>query len=237
MFCFKILQMFLLPSVFLFVFALAGIFLFFKTKRKKIGKILLISGLIFFYIFSITPVADLILSPLENKYSQIEESELDKTDIIVLLLGGEESDILRVSEISRIYFLKDKQAEIIISGRDPIDENAEQGEKVKDFLIQRGVLEKDIVLENQSRNTFESAKNIKKMFDQDEFFLITSAYHIPRTMEIFKKMGTNPLPAPSDFKIQDNYDIFDFFPSARNLLKCDLVFHEYFGIIFYRLAY
>lgn len=229
--------MFLLPSVFIFVFAGAGIFLFFKTKRKTAGKVFLITSFIFYYVFSITPVADLILSPLENKYQQVEESELGKTDVIVFLLGGQESDILRTSEILRIYFLKEKQAEIIISGRDPVAPNAKQGEKVRDFLIERGVAENDIVLENQSRNTFESAKNIKKELAQDAFFLTTSAYHMPRAMEIFEKIGTSALPAPSDFKAQDNYDVFDFFPDARNLKKCDLAFHEYFGIIFYRLVY
>jgi len=40
---------------------------------------------------------------LENQYQTIGENELDKTDTIVLLLGGRESDVLRASEVLRIF--------------------------------------------------------------------------------------------------------------------------------------
>lgn len=54
-------------------------------------------------------------------------------------------------------------------------------------------------------------------------------------MEIFQKMGTKPIAAPTDFRKEENYDILDFFPSARNLEKFDLALREYFGILFYRI--
>jgi len=64
---------------------------------------------------------------------------------------------------------------------------------------------------------------------------VTSAYHMPRAMEVFQKMKMNPIAAPTDFKMEKNYDILDFFPDAQNLRKSDLVFHEYFAILFYKL--
>ena len=242
MFLFKILQAFLLPSVFVFLFILIGMVLVLKSRKKKIGMLLVISGIIFYYLFSITPISDLILRPLENKYAQIEKEKLEMSDKVVLLLGDFESDILRASEIFRIYnqkLLMNNQplTAIIISGTDPLNPEGDEAEKVKEYLIERGVPEEIIVLENKSRTTRESGQNLKAIIGKEPFFLVTSAYHMPRSMEVFQKMETNPIPAPTDFKRKEKYDLLDFFPSAQNLRNSDLAFHEYFGILFYRLKY
>jgi len=230
----KILEMFLLPSVFVLVLILIGIILIFRKKRGKLGKILIILGILLYYLFSITQVADLIISPLEKQYQPVQKEELNKADKIVLLLGGKESDVLRASEVLRLYNL---QSAIIISGRDPLSPKIEEAKEVKDFLVERGIPSENIILEDKSRNTFESAKNIKEILDDEPFFLVTSAYHLPRAIETFQKARTNPIPAPADFKIEKNYDILDFFPDAQNLRNSDIALHEYFGILWYRLKY
>jgi len=237
------LQEFLLPSVFVFVLILIGIILVFRKKREKLGKILIIFGILFYYLFSITPVADLILLPLESRYQPIETSELNKADIVVLLLGGRESNVLRNSEILRIFNFQFSSAsrrtnfQIIISGTDPLRPEREEARAVKEFLVERGIPGEKIILEDKSRNTFESAKNVKEMLNKEPFFLVTSAYHMKRSMEVFQKIGANPISAPSDFKIEKDYNILDFFPDAQNIRNSDLAFHEYFGILWYRLNY
>ena len=205
-----------------------------KKKKHKIGRILLFSGIVFYYLFSITLTVDLILLPLEGQYQQISEKELDRADKIVLLLGGGETNILRASEVLRLYFLRQGNIQIIISGRDPIAPEKEEAEQVKEYLTKRGVLLENIILENKSRNTFEHAENIKKLVDREPFFLVTSAFHLPRAMETFKQRGTLPIPAPTDFRIEERYDIFDFFPCPRNLRNSNLGIREYFAILFYR---
>jgi len=230
----KILEMFLLPSVFVLVLILIGIILIFRKKRGKLGKILIILGILLYYLFSITPVADSIISPLEKQYQPVQKEELNKADKIVLLLGGKESDVLRASEVLRLYNL---QSAIIISGRDPLSPKIEEAKEVKDFLVERGIPSENIILEDKSRTTKESAENLKNLVVEEPFFLVTSAYHMPRSMESFQKMGANPIAAPADFKIKESYDILDFFPDAQNLRNSDIALHEYFGILWYRLKY
>ncbi|HOA47769.1 MAG TPA: YdcF family protein, partial [Candidatus Pacearchaeota archaeon] len=185
MIIFKILQWFLVPSGFIFVFLVVGLILIFRKKRKlkKIGKIFLAVGVTLFYLFSITPIADLILTPLENMYQPIGIEDLDKANTIVLLLGGKESDVLRASEVLRIYNLKQMiynlQPTVIISGDDPLGTQKEEANNLKMYLIERGIPSENIILEDQSRNTKESAENIKKMIGKEPFFLVTSAYHMP----------------------------------------------------------
>jgi uncharacterized SAM-binding protein YcdF (DUF218 family) len=237
MILFKIFQEFLLPSVFVLVLLLAGAILIFRLRKRKFGEILIILGIVLYYLFSITPVADLILAPLESRYKQIEAGELAKSDKIVLLLGGKESNVLRASEVLRISNPESQKAKIIISGTDPLNPGKKEAEEVKKNLIERGMPSENIILEEKSRNTFESAKNTKEILNEEPFFLVTSAYHLPRAMETFQKARTNPIPAPADFKVKKDYDILDFFPNAENLINSDLAFHEYFGILFYRLKY
>jgi len=257
----KICEQFLSPSVFILIFVLIGLILLRKKEKparggsnakgrhgasggKKIGKFFIIIGIVLYYLFSITPVSDLIISPLENKYQQLNENNLNQCDYIVLLLGGKESDVLRASEALRIYHtygqasnLKSEKPIIYIAGRNFLSKQ-NQALKLKNYLIERGIDEQNILLEDKSRTTFESAQNIAKILKQEPFFLITSAYHLPRSMWIFEKNNTNPIPAPTDyFKIENEYNFFDFFPKANSLKNVDSAFHEYFGIVYYRLIY
>ena len=237
---FKILQWFLVPSGFIFILLTIGLILIFRKKRKvkKAGKILLTLGIFFFYFLSITPVVDLVLAPLETKYSAVDKEDLNKANTIVLLLGGKESDVLRASEVLRIFNLQfttyNLKPKIIISGDDPLGTEKEEAKNLKTYLIERGISDENIIVEKKSRNTKESAENVKELVGEKPFFLVTSAYHLPRSMEVFEKFGLNPIAALTDFKRQDVYSILDFFPDAQNLRNADLAFHEYFGIIFYR---
>lgn len=228
----KIIQQLVYPSVFLFLTFLIGFLLI--LKRKKLGKYLIIFSLLFYYIFSITPVSDWIIKPLEEKYPPLTASELKSVQNIVILLGGQESDILRAAEVIKIYEAKTNKPDIYISGQDFLSlEN--KALKLKNHLVQSGIPEENIFLEDKSRTTEESAKNIKKILAEQSFFLVTSAYHMPRSMWVFKQNNTQPIAAPTDFKIQAEYSILDFFPRADNLKKVDLSFHEYVGFWYYKL--
>ena len=188
----------------------------------------------------------MIISPIENQYKRIEGSTLNDINKAVLLLGGPESDILRAQEAIRISVLK-PEMQIIITGQNFLNEEKTQALKLKNHLIEQGVKTKNIILEKESRTTGESAKNIKKMLNQETFFLITSGYHMPRSMMLFQKEDTNPFAAPSDFKVYksfdknkwglgySNYNLLDFFPCAQNLRNVSLAFHEYFGLLYSQL--
>lgn len=238
---FKVIQQFMLPSVFVGVFILIGLILW----KRKLGKILLIIGFILYYLFSLSPIADFLIYPLENKYSIVTKNDIDQTDTIVLLLGNKESNVLRASEVLRLHSLKSPAFDlemqsrvlfkIIISGSRPLNPEINEAEKVKINLVERGIPENNIILEDASRTTKESAYYIKEMINSKPFFLVTSAYHMPRSMYIFKKAGALPVPAPTDSKVEFIYTITDIFPNAENLRKTDIAFHEYIGMLYYKI--
>jgi len=92
---------------------------------------------------------------LENKYQPVKIEDLNKTNTIVLLLGGKESDVLRASEALRLYNLKSEinqlKPKIIVSGGDPLNSQNKEAEEVKNYLIERGISAENIILEDKSK--------------------------------------------------------------------------------------
>lgn len=236
MLLFKIVQQFILPSVFLLLFIGGGLILSLLFPKRKIGKIMLMSGVFVFYLLSITPVVDIILTPLEGS---LIPAFPGSAHTIVMLLGGGEHNILRASEVVRLSYAHLQASQrpflIILSGTDPFHPKSSMASEMKTYLMERGIPEKFIQLEDSSRTTRESARNLRGVLGEKPFFLVTSAYHMKRSVEEFRRNGMNPIPAPTDFKRKHTYHILDFFPNAENVRNADLAFHEYIGILFYRL--
>lgn len=236
MILFKIFQQFLLPSTFGLIILIVGLILLMRNRSKKISFLMLLIGTMIYYIFSITPTVNLLSMPLINKYSQDDASGKSVHKMVVLT--GSIQD--RASEALRLYFqIKDQPSvQIIISGTSALNSSDNsQAEKTKHFLTERGVPEEIIVLETSSRNTYESAVNIQKLLGQEQFFLITSDYHLPRALLAFQMQGNRPIPTPAKFNSSDNgynYDFIDFFPNPENLNKTNLLIHEYLGLIYYK---
>jgi uncharacterized SAM-binding protein YcdF (DUF218 family) len=237
MLIFKILQQLLIPSSFILFLILIGLFFLLALRKKKTGFILTIFGVLFYYFLSIAFTANILLSPLEEKYSFLPEKDVFLADKAVLLLGGREADVLRGSEILRLSHLSGQNLKIIISGTDPVLPDSEEALGVKQFFVARGLEEKNIIIEGQSHNTWENVRNVKEIVEEEPFFLVTSAYHMERAMREFRKVEANPIPAPTDFKagLNKDYNAFTFLPNAQNLKRCDLAIHEYLGIIWYKI--
>jgi uncharacterized SAM-binding protein YcdF (DUF218 family) len=198
-----------IPSFFVFIIFILGFLLFFLKKRK--GIFVILTAFLLLYIFSITPVADFFLYPLEKDYSFLTADSLDQANKIVLLLGGREADVLRGYEVVRLSHKMNNQAQVIISGTDN-----EEAVGLLDSFINRGIDKDNLVIEGRSRNTFENVQNMN------------------RSLKEFKKMGCEPIPAATDFRRRGGkYTVFDYLPNSRNLRNIDLAFHEYAGQLLY----
>ena len=246
MILFKILQSFLLPSVFVFILMLLGVILI-SLKKKRAGKIILILGVVLYYLFSITPVSDFLISLLENQYQYPTKEKIDSVDTLVVLSGGVRnrnlllpsalgnSTLFRLNESLKIYFYKEEKPLIIVSGTSPIDRIEKESLFGAKFLESFNIPKEKILWEVISGNTFQHAREVKKIVKEKPFLLITSAYHLPRAMKTFQKAGLNPIALPTDYQYENFYTFLSFLPQAENLKKSNLAFHEFFGILFYRI--
>lgn len=232
---YSLLKEILLPSFFCFFIILVGLLkIIFKKKRK--GLVWIIVGLSLYYFFSITPGADLLIRPLESGLEPLKAEEIEKkANTIVVLSGGRKSDIIRSSEVLRIFNLRNNKDDLklIISGTVELDPD-NRTSKVENYFISRGVPAKSIIVEDSSQNTRENSKEVIKKIKDTPFFLVTSSYHMKRALSEFERLGGSPIPAPIDFRFKGVYKPKDFIPSSDNLKKSDLAVYEYLGSLYYR---
>jgi uncharacterized SAM-binding protein YcdF (DUF218 family) len=87
--------------------------------------------------------------------------------------------------------------------------------------------------------TQEEAELIREIVGTAPFVLVTSDYHMPRAMMLFKALGMNPIPAPSGqcgrTEGESRFSPGRLFPNAANLVTADVAVHEYLGILWTRL--
>ena len=112
---------------------------------------------------------------------------------------------------------------------------------VHDMLRQMGVPESDILVENESRNTRENALFSKKMLDEKapgaKCLLITSAFHMPRAMRCFDKVGQKYRPFPVDFlgKPFQWKPSLIFEPDEKAFDKWGNIIKEWVGLVAYKM--
>ena len=98
----------------------------------------------------------------------------------------------------------------------------------------------EIIVENQSKNTHENAKYTelicKKLeIDKSSFLLITSDYHMRRSLSCFKKTTLNITPFVKETD-KFHFDLeYLIIPQSRILFKWKVLLHEIVGYFMYRL--
>lgn len=117
-----------------------------------------------------------------------------------------------------------------------------EGAYVKKYLHTIHIPDSAVIIENESKNTFENAVFSKKILDSLHFkgslLLVTSAYHMPRALATFKKAGyinvtpyiTNRMSGPRRF----DWD-FCLIPNAEAMTNLNMLIHEWIGYIAYKI--
>src|SRR5207248_10072596 len=75
------------------------------------------------------------------------------------------------------------------------------------FVLEEGVAENRIVLEERSRSTHENAVFAKELIrpsTAETWILVTSAFHMPRAVASFRAVDWPVIPYPVDFKVDPN---------------------------------
>jgi uncharacterized SAM-binding protein YcdF (DUF218 family) len=244
------------PLGILVLITLAGIALSCSRRRVRSGHRLLFCASILFLIFLFSPLAKYLMLNLESSYPPLIGPNSAKANDIVMLAGYAEENpgfpvtsnvsdqtMLVLSEGLRLYRLI-PGARLITSGG-----IVRKGEKpvagiMADFLQQLGVPAQALIVEGNSHNTYENFVELKKIIGSRPFFLITLGCDMKRASAVAKKLQMRAIPAPTGFwAIQHHRTdrslserIGDFaHPSPTNLSKLQWAYHEYLGLLWYRL--
>lgn len=238
------------PGLFIFVSVFCLVMLF--LGKNKLTRIVLLANVALFYLLAVEPVKDLLLLPLENRYLPLEKKNHAQLSAIVVLGGG---IICRSPEEQGRGSLASDSLKRIVYGKSlhevyglPIIVSAGNVTKTADCepealvakrtLIGLGVNEEQILLEDESRNTWENALYIKKKYKPVKVLLVTSAYHMKRSMYCFKNNDIQCVPAPTDYKSnRSGYTYRSFIPDMASFRGSYQALKEYIGLVYYKIRY
>ncbi len=233
----KFISYFILPpGIFVLVFMLIAIL----ARRGLIRKLSLLSALTL-YLISTEPVKDALIYPLESEYTRADPSNAEA--IVVLGGGVYNTGYLKSSSYKRLItgFLlhRDTGLPIILSGGAAINAIPE-AQVMKKLLREFGVEEESIYADLQSRDTRENALYVKKICKRigcRRVLIVTSAFHMGRALESFKKVGLDAIPYPTDFRFEGKYNLYSLFPKMGAFYDSSVAIREHIGRLFYRIAY
>ena len=218
----KWISYFLMPLPFCLLCAAVGLILL-RTKRAKLGRRLLILSAVLMVLFTNRIFSHSLLRPLEFRYPAIPELRegaalppaLAKCRYVVVLGAGNantpgrpalsqmsSAGLARITEGVRLLRAL-PEAKLVVSGP-PVGNLPSHATMLARSAISLGIAPDRIVLIEQVRDTEDESIAVQKRIGREPFALVTSAFHMPRSVALFRHVGLDPVPCPTDFVAHDD---------------------------------
>lgn len=228
-------------------------------KRPRTAAIAIAFALILLLFCSNAWIAKSLVRSL--KWQNLPLAQIPEAEAIVVLGGATKSafpprttvDLSesgdRVIYAAQLY--RQKRAPIIILSGGRIDwrgKGSSESADMATILTSIAIPSEAIIQEPDSLNTYQNAVNVRKILESrgiNQVLLVTSAMHMPRSLQIFQRQGINAIPAPTDFLVSEGElqelggtpkaAILNLLPDTDNLHQFTSALKEYIGSLVYRL--
>jgi uncharacterized SAM-binding protein YcdF (DUF218 family) len=237
----------------LFIIVLAAGAVLLWAGKARLGRWLVSLALLGALAVAVFPLGERMTGVLENRFTRPQPMPGNIAGIIVLggvlnqfiadkrgagapkIASGRFAEFIR---LARLY----PDARLVFTGgsgslRDPDIKEADFAEPL---LKSWGLDTARVLFESRSRNTFENAQFSKALVrpkPQEKWIVITSAFHMPRTMGVFRRAGWNVVPDPVDYRTVGDEALwpprFEFLGGMNSFSHA---VHEWLGLSFYWLT-
>jgi uncharacterized SAM-binding protein YcdF (DUF218 family) len=223
------------------------------TRWAVFGRRLMAATVLLLALCGFSPIGELLILPLEERFPVWDASHGAPDGIVVLggaiepdlsaalgrpALGHAADRIVATAELARRY----PNARIVFSGgnADLIgDKSPKEADYALTILEDLGVAKARLTTERLSRNTLENAEFAKAVVNPkrgERWLLVTSAYHMPRSMGLFRGAGFKVEAYPVDRRASRS-QAFSFSAIAMNgLERTDVAMREWIGLTAYWLT-
>ena len=110
-----------------------------------------------------------------------------------------------------------------------------EAELARAFYLQQGLDMARVHLEDGSRTTRENARQVARLLGErcrQPWLLVTSAWHMPRSIAEFDAVGCQVTPYPVDFRTGASTPLTEY-SLAHSLLRWQVALHEWLGLVVY----
>ena len=246
----KFLGFWLMPLPFCLALLLIGLLLWRSKRRARLGRSLAIAATGLLMLFSNKIVSGRLVHPLEARYAAIPELRADApvppslaACRFVLVLGAghgrseglsatnqlSSSALARVTEAVRLLRAL-PEARLIVSG--PAEGNRPSHATMLARAAESlGVPSERIVYIDHARDTEDESLAVQRIVGPAPFAVVTSAWHMPRAMALFRHAGLAPLPCPADYTFHagDDFHWTDLFWDIASLERSTWAVRERIG--------
>jgi|SRR5215472_1635909 len=246
----KVLGFFANPSNVVILTGCVGLLLL-QSRFARAGRLVAFVSLIVLAVLGFSPFGNALLIPLENRFPPWDSGRgtpdgiivlggavngLDANNQVALNEGAERLAVL--PELARRY----PNARILFSGGSAAlmyEGDAEANIAVR-LLESFGIGRDRILLEGRSRNTAENAAFSKEVGQPklgERWLLVTTAYHMPRAIGCFRRVGFPVEPYPVDWRTNGAGNaLWPFVTLSEGLQRTDAAVHEWIGLLVYWLT-
>lgn len=220
-------------------------------RRSGVGSVAM--GLTLGLVLGLSPAANWLILPLEMRFPP-PELEGRRVDGIIVLGGallerqtlahgpvamndaGER--LVAMAELARRF----PEARVVFTGGAGVYSGAPmpEGEVLRRNLGTFGLAPERVMIESRSVNTYENALLTKAMIAPrpgETWLLVTSAWHMPRSIGIFRQQGWDVVAYPVDHRTAGWGDAGRWFSTVSDgLRRTDVAVREYVGLLVYRLT-
>jgi uncharacterized SAM-binding protein YcdF (DUF218 family) len=249
----KVIGFFSAPSNAIAVICLLGIALLLMRRTRAARRTLLV-GVCLLLVFGFSPAGNMMLLSLSERFPPWQfDGGPEPAGIIVLggaidpevsaarhvlELDSSAERIIAMLELARRF----PNARIVFSGGSGnLIENLVPEAPIAGELLERfGIAPQRIVLESASRTTAENAiltRNLVSPKSGERWLLVTSAFHMPRSVGAFRAAGFDVEAYPVDWRTRGWIDaVLPFDTMSAGLARTDVAVHEWTGLIAYWLS-
>ena len=247
----KLLNAITQPMFWLAVWMLAA--LVFLGRRKNLSSGMLWTGIVVWGLLGFNAVPDAMLRSLENRFPVPNLTQSNEYLGVIVLGGATGSpaiykahgqvplgDAAERMTLPIGLMRKFPNFELIFSGGEGrlVPTGTTEAELAKAFYEEQGVDMKRVTLESKARSTRENANRVAALLGgrcKQPWLLVTSAWHMPRSMAEFQAVDCNVTAYPVDFRTGDETSWTEY-SMAKSLVSWETALHEWLGIFVYELT-
>ena len=202
---------------------------------------------------SFSPAGALLMRPLEERFPQARADLAPPAGIIVLGGGIDEALTFernsialteagaRMSDAAALA-RRFPGARLVFAGGTAafFGSRISESDAARRMWTELGLAPERMEFDDKSRNTAENAELVKQVAQPtpgEVWLLVTSAYHMPRSVGIFRKTGFDVVPFPVDYHTRPwPKTLRPRVQASENLLMLDRAVREWMGLVAYWLA-